>query len=578
MKKNIAFVLGLVLLMAFALPAAAAPQGQREVKGSLFLLTTPDDFAQGEIEGLAVEQAAGNGALTLAEGALEGTYTSEIIAVEPFEYLVASWNADTPGGTWVEISVRAYVDKKGDWSGWMSWGKWCGADIARASTGDEDDFAYMDVDTMTIKGSDGETASRVQVKAVLHGEEAGGKPVLRQIGITYKNTLDGQAIEPLYYGEETELPASVKLDTPAYSQMIRENSMASVMCSAVTICTLLNDRGEDALPEEAALLSYDSEYDGYGNWPYTVAVAGAYGYEAYVQYADLDILKQELAHGYSVGINVKYSSTDNGSYPYLENAAISSTGGHLIAITGYETIDGVEYFYSSDSAASQGDASCLRRYRADQLNAAWTQRVAYIVHEKETGIAPIVPNRVKAELTYVEGTEYEYALSVNGQAVALPKTFLSAKLRKPESGVIGYYIQGEPGAGMPEGVKTTTANETFLYSIPVASSGNLRIVPANTIPGATEAKTLHVFVMRNDGITYEATVEVDPNMAIATPAPKETAAPTQEAVQTPAAAAAGAEASAQPTAGGNAVWLIAAGIAIAVAAVLIAVLAKKKKQ
>ena len=132
-----------------------------------------------------------------------------------------------------------------------------------------------------------------------------------------------------------ELPESVKLDTPAYSQQIRERSIAGVMCSATTICVLLNDRGEDALPEEIALLDYDFYYDGFGNWSYSVAAAGAYGYDAWCQYADLDVVKQELAHGYSVGLSVKYSDSESGSYPYLEGAPISGTAGHLITITGY---------------------------------------------------------------------------------------------------------------------------------------------------------------------------------------------------------------------------------------------------
>ena len=151
--------------------------------------------------------------------------------------------------------------------------------------------------------------------------------------------------------------------------MVRERGIANVMCSATTICVLLNDRGEDALPEEIALIDYDKYYEGFGNWSYSVAAAGSYGYDAYVQYADLDILRQELAHGYSVGISVAYSSSSNGQYPYLENGAANNTAGHLITITGYETIDGVDYFYSSDSAASADD-QCVRRYKADQLDAA----------------------------------------------------------------------------------------------------------------------------------------------------------------------------------------------------------------
>ena len=366
MKRYAALVLALI--MALICVPALAEKADREVEGNLVLFTTAEDFMHGSFENTEINEAIGNGAVALKDGAAEGSFTSDIIGTAPFEYLVASWNTDTPSGTWIEVSARVYVDMKKAWSDWLSWGKWSGS-INRASVDGENDLAYMDTDTFTVSGKDGETASRVQLKVTLHANEDGVSPTLRQVALTYKNTLDGQHITPLYNGETLELPEKVKLDTPAYSQMVRERGIANVMCSATTICVLLNDRGEDALPEEIALIDYDKYYEGFGNWSYSVAAAGSYGYDAYVQYADLDILRQELAHGYSVGISVAYSSSSNGQYPYLENGAANNTAGHLITITGYETIDGVDYFYSSDSAASADD-QCVRRYKADQLDAA----------------------------------------------------------------------------------------------------------------------------------------------------------------------------------------------------------------
>ena len=55
----------------------------------------------------------------------------------------------------------------------------------------------------------------------------------------------------------------------------------------------------------------------------------------------------------------------------------------------------MDYFYSSDSAAGS-DAGCLRRYRADQLDAAWSAKVAYIIHDKEENISPATPTALSA--------------------------------------------------------------------------------------------------------------------------------------------------------------------------------------
>lgn len=205
MKKFLALLLVLSLALTFAMPAFAAEKADRSFEGSAFKLTTADDFSLGTLEGLVVDESVGNGALKLAQGAAEGTYTSDIIGVEAFEYLVASWNADMPLGTTLEISARAYVDMKKEWTSWLSWGVWR-AEITRGSAEGEDALAYMNTDTLTISGSDGETASLVQMKATLKANADGESPVLRQIASTYKNTLDGQGITALYLGDAIDLP------------------------------------------------------------------------------------------------------------------------------------------------------------------------------------------------------------------------------------------------------------------------------------------------------------------------------------------------------------------------------------
>ncbi len=574
LKRTISAVLALLLAFALCSPALAE-KANRSFEGGVFRLSDADDFAMGELEGLVVDETVGDGALVLADGAATGVFTSDVIGVEPFEYLVASWNADMPSGAELEVYARAYVDAKNAWSDWMSWGVWKDS-VKRGSADDEDDLAYLDVDTFTVKGSAGETASLVQMKAELRASAAGESPVLRLLAATYKNTLEGQAIAPRYQGEEVALPERVQLDTPAYSQQIRDRSMAGVMCSAVTVCTLLNDRGENAIPEQVALMDYDCNYDGFGNWSYSVAAAGAFGYEAWCQYADLDVLRQELAHGRSVGVSVRYSDSPSGSYPYLEGAPISGTAGHLITITGYETVDGVDYFFSSDSAAGR-DEQCFRRYRADQLANAWVGRLAYIVRDKEAEPA-FAPGRIQAALEPVAGAENAYMLMVDGVEVKLARAFYSARLKSDGNGILAYYIEGDGNRpAIPEGAKRTAANEYFRYTLSVNEDGSLRILPAQALSGFDGAEAvLRVFVIANDGTTYEAP------LTLANPSytPEPTAAPTPEpaAGATPEAApeATAEPASAEPApANGGMVWIIVAVAAVVLMAVVI-VLARKR--
>lgn len=565
----------LALIMALICVPVTAEKADREIEGNLAVFTTAEDFAAGTLENVVTDESIGNGAIVLKEGESEGTYTSVVLGTAPFEYMVASWGADTPTGTWIEVSARAYVDMKKGWTEWLSWGKWSDS-VKRGSVSGECDLAYMDTDTFTISGKDGETASKIQLKVTLHANADGVSPTVRQLGVTYKNTLEGQYITPVYHGEAVELPEKVLLDTPAYSQMVREQSIAGSMCSATTICTLLNDRGEDTLPEEIALIDYDSDYDGFGNWAFSVAAAGSYGYDVYIQYADLDIVRQELAHGYSVGINVKYSSSSNGQYPYLENGAAGSTGGHLITITGYETIDGVDYFYSSDSAAGS-DAGCLRRYRADQLDAAWSAKVAYIIHDKEENISACNPNRVECEL--VSAGENEYTLMANGEAVQIGKNFTSAKWKSDGCGIIAYYLEGEDvsEAPMPENVKTSDANHTFRYTVKGNENGNLAIKPTAILGGLKKPATMHIFVMANNGTTYTASLELVPEVT-ETPTPAPTEAPAESEAPAATAEPAPAEPAATEPEGGLSTGAIVGIIAaVIVAAAVIIIVGKKKK-
>lgn len=565
----------LALIMALICVPVTAEKADREIEGNLAVFTTAEDFAAGKLENVVTDESIGNGAIVLKEGESEGTYTSVVLGTAPFEYMVASWGADTPTGTWIEVSARAYVDMKKGWTEWLSWGKWSDS-VKRGSVSGECDLAYISTDEFTISGKDGETASKIQLKVTLHANADGVSPTVRQLGVTYKNTLEGQYITPVYHGETVELPEKVLLDTPAYSQMVREQSIAGSMCSATTICTMLNDRGEDTLPEEIALIDYDSDYDGFGNWAFSVAAAGSYGYDVYIQYADLDIVRQELAHGYSVGISVKYSSGTNGQYPYLENGAAGSTGGHLITITGYETIDGVDYFYSSDSAAGS-DAGCLRRYRADQLDAAWGGKVAYIIHDKEENISACNPNRVECEL--VSAGENEYTLMANGEAVQIGKNFTSAKWKSDGCGIIAYYLEGEDvsEAPMPENVKTSDANHTFRYTVKGNENGNLAIKPTAILGGLKKPATMHIFVMANNGTTYTASLELVPEVT-ETPAPAPTEAPAESEAPAATAEPAPAEPAATEPEGGLPTGAIVGIIAaVIVAAAVIIIVGKKKK-
>lgn len=531
MKRSFFKVSCILFVLLFVLSlhtptAYAAPEGDLNA-ANIIKITSASAFQNGTLENLIVDETAGDGALRLADGKREGTYISEELTTPAFEYLVASWNADTPKGTYVEIFGRAYVDKSSAWSSWLSWGKWSPY-IERASTNDEDELAMVDVDTFTVLGTSGETASRFQFKAVLTSDELGVSPVLRQVAASMKNTLKDQSIEVYHKG--LELPDKVILSTPAYSQMVRDRSIANSICSPTTMAMLINGSGEDLFPEEIALSEYDFNYEGFGNWSFTVAAAGMYGYDAYCMYADFDFLREQLALGYPVGISVKYSNKENGSNPYLENGAVESTSGHLISIVGYETIDGEDYFYSNDSAAGSDETSVLRRYKAKQLDYAWSNRLAYVVGDKEAGAGFAAPVRTEATLTYVEGSDNEYTLTVNGNPVALSESFITGKLRELGNGtILAVRTQDEALPVFNNVTKATLANLNVMYPAKMSDTGNIIIDPSklfsDDIDGTKADFT--VYIVTNDGITYAAELSLEKPEATAAEVPASAQAKSQ---------------------------------------------------
>lgn len=431
-------------------------------------------------------------AQAFAEDAHACEVLSPVYDTPAFDTLVPSWNTTTPAGTSAEIFVSVRHAESGAWSTWHSFGLW-GATLARRSGSSSDEIASVDTDTLSVKGE----ANGVRLRAVLRRDTLDAVPVLRRIYATIRSAR--QPVAPV------ALPAPaarVRLATPAYSQMDRHPDIGRVICSATTMTALLNDRGEDLLPEEVCCGNFDYVYQGYGNWAFTVAAAGELGYCARVQYGDFDFLRGELAAGRSVGMSVRYSSTPEGDYPYLEHGAARNTAGHLIAICGYCEEDGVEYFYSCDSAAN-GDGNCLRRYRRDQLDAAWRGRILYLVDGKESDAR--VYRRANATLAFLGGSEYE--LQENGVSVSLAPDFIACKKERADGGTIGYTITGYEDIPVADGTRRTLANRRFRYGgIATTERGTLLLDAASMlapVPADRDAEVT-LYIMRNDCTTFIA--------------------------------------------------------------------------
>ncbi|MDD6046937.1 MAG: C39 family peptidase [bacterium] len=510
MKTRKLLSLILALLMALCLvPAAVFAEGEQVIEAtdkSVIKVTTAADFAAGTLESL-VPTSVGNGALALAEGATEGTFTSAVYTIADFYKMVGSWNAAIYDGTSVEIEARAFTD--GAWDDWFSWGKY-GMSILRGCNDDDAVDEYVP----------GGTITKAQFRAVLRRDSADVQsPVLRQMTFSVKG---GDVVAAYPETPVTALPASKFNATPAYSQLIRDPEIGGSICSPSTITVLLNARNPelDLIPEELALSVQDFNY-GFGNWAFCTSAAGLYGYESYAQYGNKDIILQELANGRSVGLSVSYSPSSSSSYPYLPGS-YGGTGGHLISIIGYEYEDGVMdddhlYFISSDTY-SKNDATSFHRYQWKYLKNCWTNQLMYCISSTPESGAPVTGvERIAATLNATE-KENVYTMKADGSAVDLTD-FTIGKRATLGRGVLAYTVEGirttaseaSDASIVYENRIQVSANNTFFYTgIKTNDDGNLVFDAADALYKAGipegETRTLTVYAMANNGRRYTATL------------------------------------------------------------------------
>ncbi len=484
----------------------AAKVGSVSVPANLVIFTTTSDFTKGTHEGTEAREVS-NGAVGLKDGTFKGVYTSPEIETKPFEYLILSWNADTPEGTYIEIEGRVHAGAAGkrQWSGWLSWGNWSttaftGEDGKRVLPGSapaaraEDAIAKVATDELFVKGSAGETADKFQYRLTLHGVAATKRtPNVLLVAGTIRNTLKGGTVaKPIPAGSPDLSKLDKDLDIPVYSQYLRHSAISGSICSPTSVAMALGYYGVDVSPEQAAWGVNDYGDNIFGNWPFNTAYAAAHGVPAYVEYATPPegadpwyAAKKEIADGNPVIVSVRYRKPGymGSSEPPVEGVPIDSTGGHLVLVRGFTWEDGKEYVIVNDPAARKLE-EVRRLYPASQFFAAWTKKVMYVLHPDENEIAQAcMQSPVEGRLVVVgnvTGGVQKYALEVDGVPVSLS----SENMR---SIVVSF-----------NGEKTTPVNPR----VASLSDSNLLLFSAENKPG----KYTYWF-MGMDKVTYTAKVD-----------------------------------------------------------------------
>jgi hypothetical protein len=369
------------------------------------------DLAQGSSNGVA-----GTGPLVLAATGLtsgsyddpygqpgigyqSGSWTSDWIPVAfEFDELVASWNADTPAGTWIKLELQARgAGRETKFYTMMTWASGDG-DIHRTSTpGQRSPDGDVNVDS--FKRADGAAPlDSYRLRATLY--QRTGSTATPSVQM-----LAGMVSRPFKY----EIPSpfdgtAIDLQVPSLSQEEHKGEFpeydggGEAWCSPTSTAMVLGALGASPSDDElekfpgpdygdpqvdfAARYTYDWSYKGAGNWPANVAYATHFGLEGFV--TRLRSLSE--AQGF-IAASIPLVASINGDLPGF---LFGRTNGHLLVIRGFDPKGDV----ITNDPAAKTNQDVRKIYGRADFERVWlggSGGIVYVIYPRGKALPPNVP-------------------------------------------------------------------------------------------------------------------------------------------------------------------------------------------
>ncbi len=366
--------------------------------------TSDADFGTGGHLGTT----ASGGALRLTSAAGQYTYlgstydyaswTSPTVTTGfPAAEAIASWTADTPGATWVQVELRG-VTAAGNTTAWKILGRWAADDVSVQRTsvpGQTDTDGGVAIDTWTAAA--GRELISWQVRVTLY-RPAGGSltPAVRSVGAV-ASAVSGPGT--------TTTPAAaqgVTLGVPQYSQSIHTGQYpqygggGEAWCSPTSTSMVLAYWGTGPTPadyawvdpgyadpwvDHAARSTYDANYGGTGNWPFNTAYAGRFGVDGFItRLRSLNEAERFIAAGIPLILSLSFKKNEIPGLTY-------GTNGHLLVLVGFSATGAPVL---NDPAAAT-NAAVRKTVGRTQFEAAWLNTsggLVYVVKQPGTPLPP----------------------------------------------------------------------------------------------------------------------------------------------------------------------------------------------
>ncbi|MEU2624529.1 peptidase C39 family protein [Streptomyces sp. NPDC007157] len=317
-----------------------------------------------------------------------GTWTGPVRRLTvPATETIASWNADTPAGTWIQVELHGtYSD--GTATPWYVMGRWAAGDqdIRRTSVdGQTDGKSTIWTDTFAI--DDATTGLRLtsyQLRLTLYR-----KPGTKLTPTVWRLGAMGSDIPDRF-----TVPASVpglaqELKVPRYSQEIHKGQYpeydngGEAWCSPTSSQMIVEYWGGRLTPAQlawvdpsyadpqvchAARYTYDYQYAGCGNWPFNAAYASTYKdlQGVITRLGSLTDLETLIAAGIPAITSQSFLASELTGAGY-------GTSGHLMTVIGF-TADGD--VIANDPCSADDDA-VRRVYLRREFENIWLRTKRY---------------------------------------------------------------------------------------------------------------------------------------------------------------------------------------------------------
>jgi hypothetical protein len=328
-----------------------------------------------------------------------GTWTSAPVRTPfAFDRLIASWNATTPAGTWIDVQMRAsgasHQTKFYTLAIWSS-----GDDTVHRTTvrGQSDGDGRVNVDTFEAGPGAAELTS-YELRLTLHRATgvAATPSVVLLAAATSRVALPSL---PSPFGgvvRDLDVPMlSQETHTGHYSEY---DGGGEAWCSPTSTAMVLGfwktgpNAGDlaafpgaghaDGQVDHAARYTYDWSYEGAGNWPFNTAYASQYGLEGFVtRLRSLTEAERFIAAG------IPLIASINGVLPGF---LFTSTNGHLLVIRGFDAKGDV----ITNDPAVRANAQARKVYPRLEFESVWllgSTGTVYVIHPVGVALPPNVP-------------------------------------------------------------------------------------------------------------------------------------------------------------------------------------------